>query len=96
MAPLSTMNPSINSTRSALSKSATRSNSSMSMRYRSANGGAAGPDGDVIGRVGVIVDIVMSPSELVRSIERNLIEDAAIGGRYQSSPVAEILHGDHR
>jgi hypothetical protein len=33
---------------------------------------------------------------LVRSIERNLIEGAAIGGPFKSLPVADVPHGDHR
>jgi hypothetical protein len=41
-----------------------RSNSSMSMRYKSLNGGAAGHAGQVIGCDGMTVDIFMSPSIL--------------------------------
>jgi len=56
------------------------SNSSTSMRYTSANAGAAGPCGGVIGCVGVIVDIVIPHSTLVSAIERNLIKGPAIRG----------------
>src|SRR5271157_1030944 len=95
------MNPSINSTRSALSKSATRSNSSMSIRYTSASGGAAGPAGEVIGCVGVIVDIVMSPSILVCPIEwytvsREESPRPTVGVFGEPLAVFRVLGGDQR